>query len=397
MIKPNPYRPGAGVAPMHLAGREETIEDVKQILASVSVGYAARSVIYYGLRGVGKTVLLNSIEDMTDERDIPVEYMEIAERNNSFQEQLVLHVDKIIRKVSLAKQIEGYVKKALSVLKSFSITYSAGANMIEIKSDVAIGKADTGNLSNDMTEVFLALGKLLQAKGEGVVICIDEIQYMRDNELEALMEALHRVNQKGYPLVIFAAGLPKIAKIAGDVKSYAERLFQFVEIGSLSYEAARDALVKPAELLSVTYTEEAVQSVLAETSGYPYFIQEYGKCIWDIYSGTDEITGEMVKASKKHFITNLDESFFKVRHDRATQKELSFMMSMVACGQLPCSTGEVAERMGESMQSISPLRAQLIHKGFIYAADRGRIDFTVPKFGDYLKRIHGDTDAQVKK
>lgn len=383
---PNPYRPGAGMSPAYLAGRDNTIHEAQNILQAINYGYSARSVVYYGLRGVGKTVLLNYIENLADEMDLPSEYMEIAERDRSFQYQMALHIYKLINRLSLLKNIESHIKKALSILKAFTIKY--GCDDISIEVNPANGISDTGNLANDMTELFLALGIIAQKQNKGVVLFIDEIQYIKDDEFEALMEAIHRTNQKNYPIVIFSAGLPKIAKIAGDVKSYAERLFDFIEIDSLNNEEAKLALIEPAKRFQIKYTDEAVNKIIEITQGYPYFLQEYGKWVWECKKEESIIDIKIVNKAYDKFEQSLDKAFFKVRHDRATAREIEFMTAMVACEKLPCSTKEIANIMGESIQAISPLRAQLIHKGFIYAAKRGEVDFTVPQFDKYLKRVY---------
>lgn len=383
---PNPYRPGAGMSPAYLAGRDNTINEAQNILQAINYGYSARSVVYYGLRGVGKTVLLNYIENLADEMDLPSEYMEIAERDRSFQYQMALHIYKLINRLSLLKNIESHIKKALSILKAFTIKY--GCDDISIEVNPANGISDTGNLANDMTELFLALGVIAQKQNKGVVLFIDEIQYIKDDEFEALMEAIHRTNQKNYPIVIFSAGLPKIAKIAGDVKSYAERLFDFIEIDSLNNEEAKLALIEPAKRFQIKYTDEAVNKIIEITKGYPYFLQEYGKWVWECKKEESIIDIKIVNKAYDKFEQSLDKAFFKVRHDRATAREIEFMTAMVACEKLPCSTKEIANIMGESIQAISPLRAQLIHKGFIYAAKRGEVDFTVPQFDKYLKRVY---------
>lgn len=385
---PNPYRPGAGMSPAYLAGRDNTIHDAQNILQAINYGYSARSVVYYGLRGVGKTVLLNYIENLADEMDLPSEYMEIAERDRSFHSQMALHIYKLINRLSLLKNIESHIKKALSILKAFTIKY--GCDDISIEVNPANGISDTGNLANDMTELFLALGVIAQKQNKGVVLFIDEIQYIKDSEFEALMEAIHRTNQKNYPIVIFSAGLPKIAKIAGDVKSYAERLFDFIEIDSLSNEEAKLALTEPAKRFKINYTDEAVNKIIEITQGYPYFLQEYGKWVWECKQEESIIDIKIVDKAYDKFEQSLDKAFFKVRHDRATAREIEFMTAMVACEKLPCSTKEIANIMGESIQAISPLRAQLIHKGFIYAAKRGEVDFTVPQFDKYLKRVYNN-------
>ena len=383
---PNPYRPGAGMSPAYLAGRDNTIHEAQNILQAINYGYSARSVVYYGLRGVGKRVLLNYIENLADEMDLPSEYMEIAERDRSFQYQMALHIYKLINRLSLLKNIESHIKKALSILKAFTIKY--GCDDISIEVNPANGISDTGNLANDMTELFLALGVIAQKQNKGVVLFIDEIQYIKDDEFEALMEAIHRTNQKNYPIVIFSAGLPKIAKIAGDVKSYAERLFDFIEIDSLNNEEAKLALIEPAKRFQINYTDEAVNKIIEITQGYPYFLQEYGKWVWECKKEESIIDIKIVNKAYDKFEQSLDKAFFKVRHDRATAREIEFMTAMVACEKLPCSTKEIANIMGESIQAISPLRAQLIHKGFIYAAKRGEVDFTVPQFDKYLKRVY---------
>lgn len=383
---PNPYRPGAGMSPAYLAGRDNTIHEAQNILQAINYGYSARSVVYYGLRGVGKTVLLNYIENLADEMELPSEYMEIAERDRSFQYQMALHIYKLINRLSLLKNIESHIKKALSILKAFTIKY--GCDDISIEVNPANGISDTGNLANDMTELFLALGVIAQKQNKGVVLFIDEIQYIKDSEFEALMEAIHRTNQKNYPIVIFSAGLPKIAKIAGDVKSYAERLFDFIEIDSLNNEEAKLALIEPAKRFQINYTDEAVNKIIEITQGYPYFLQEYGKWVWECKKEESIIDIKIVNKAYDKFEQSLDKAFFKVRHDRATAREIEFMTAMVACEKLPCSTKEIANIMGESIQAISPLRAQLIHKGFIYAAKRGEVDFTVPQFDKYLKRVY---------
>lgn len=388
MVLLNPYTPGAGVPPKYLAGREEVIKEAEETLEYIANGYFARSIIYYGLRGVGKTVLLNYIEDMASERNIKFEQIEIAERT-SFKSIISLYILKIIKKLSSASTIKQYAQKALAVLKSFTLTY--GDLSISIDTDVKaeIGISDTGNFQNDLTELFLVLGMLAAKCQSGVVLFIDEIQYLKNDEFEALIAAIHRVNQKALPFSIFAAGLPKIAKIAGDVKSYSERLFKFVPIGSLTDEAGRLALLEPAKKWEVSYTDKAVEQILHYTECYPYFLQEYGKQVWKYLDDRKIIDIAEVEKAYKDFEQSLDESFFKVRYDRATPRELEFMLAMVKINKLPCSIKDINKAMKQKSSTISPLRAQLIHKGFIYSVNRGELDFTVPQFDKYLKRVHG--------
>jgi hypothetical protein len=386
----NPYTPGAGRRPRYLAGRDATIQDAKELIAYIAQGYPTRSVIYYGLRGVGKTVLLDEIEKIADEANVYYEHIEIAERS-SFIAAIALSINKLMRRISTKESVKQYASQALGILKAFQITYNKDGELSFGLGDnvqTVVGISDTGNFQNDLTELLVSLGKLAAAGNQGVALFIDEIQYMKDSEFEALIAALHRVNQLGLPLILFAAGLPKIAKHAGDVKSYAERLFQFVKIGSLDAEAGAKALTEPARGLDVNYSEDAVRRILQLTEGYPYFIQEYGKEVWP-YTMNNVIDLSAAEKAEADFHKGLDESFFKVRHDRATPKELEFMIAMAKCSKLPCSTTEVAEKMHCAVSKASPLRATLIHKGFIYAAARGEIDFTVPQFDKYLRRVHG--------
>jgi len=386
---PNPYNPGAGMPPPYLAGRGKSMDEARNILMSMMAGVPVRSVIYYGLRGVGKTVLLNKIEEEAEELGIPTEFMELEEKDSAFHRSIAFYVQKLVKRMSVKGKLADYGKQALSILKAFVIRYEI-PDTFSVEIEPATGLSDTGDLQNDMTELFVALGKIAKENGKGAILFIDEIHNIDTDEFSALMAAMHRVNQKGYPLVIFAAGLPKIAKLAGDTKSYAERLFHFKEIGSLPNQDAVMALTEPAKKFNTKYDSDAVEKVVAETDGYPYFIQEYGRVVWDINGGALTINKSTVEEAETGFVNNLDESFFKVRHDRATHKEICFMVAMAECEEKPCRIGEVAERMQSDVRSISPTRAQLVSKGLIYPVGRGVIDFTVPHFDKYLRRHYPD-------
>jgi hypothetical protein len=385
----NPYTPGAGLVPNCLAGRDDTIEAAKEIITYVAHGYPARSVVYYGLRGVGKTVLLNKIEEIADEYSVLYEHIEVSERS-SFKVSISLHIQKLIKQMSVKAKAKNYIQKAMSVLKAFKITYSPEGEIsigINDEVDAAVGVSDTGNFSNDLTELLVSMGTLAKNSESSVCLFIDEIQYLKDDEFEALITALHRANQKGLPVTLISAGLPKVTKIAGDIKSYAERLFSFISIGSLEAEAAKLALVEPAKKMDVTFSDDAIAEILRITEGYPYFLQEYGKQVW-AFIKDNKIDLASVKAAYPDFEKSLDDSFFKVRYDRATPKEKQFMLAMVECGELPCTIAEIASKMNTGVQSISPVRGQLIYKGFIYAPRYGEVDFTVPQFNRYIKRVN---------
>ena len=390
-LRINPYTPGAGMVPRYLAGREALLEDAQDTLAYIANGYATRSIVYYGLRGVGKTVLLTEIENIALENNIYYEHIEAME-NCSFMSSISLYVSKILRKMSVKEKAKQYIDLAKSVAMSFQFFYNKeGETSIGINPEMlkAAGIADTGDLQNDLTELLVHLGKVGQKINTGAVIFIDEVQYLKDAEFEALMAAIHRCNQLGLPLALIAAGLPKIAKIAGDIKSYAERLFKFIPVDKLQENDAKLALTRPASRLGVQYTDEALTEILQQTDCYPYFLQEYGQQAWKyVDKATKTLSYEAACAAHNDFINALDEGFFKVRHDRASEKELEFMRAMVQCSELPCQTKQVAQLMHSSYNRIAPIRAQLIHKGFIYATSRGEISFTVPQFDKYLKRIY---------
>lgn len=391
-LRINPYTPGAGMVPRYLAGREALLEEAKDTLAYVANGYATRSLIYYGLRGVGKTVLLTEIESIAQDNNIYYEHIEAME-NGSFMSSISLYVGKILRKMSVREKAKQYIDFAKNVALSFQFFYNKeGETSIGINPEMlqtAAGIADTGDLQNDLTELLVHLGKVGQKINTGAILFIDEVQYLKDAEFEALMAAIHRCNQLGLPLVLIAAGLPKIAKIAGDIKSYAERLFKFIPVDKLQEDDAKQALIQPAKKLGVQFTDAALSEILLQTDCYPYFLQEYGQQVWKYADKeTQTITQQAACAAHDDFISELDEGFFKVRHDRASEKELEFMRAMVQCGSLPCQTKQVAQLMHSSYNRIAPIRAQLIHKGFIYATNRGEISFTVPQFDKYLKRIY---------
>ncbi|MDO4178518.1 MAG: AAA family ATPase [Phascolarctobacterium sp.] len=385
----NPYTPGAGMLPKYLAGREQLMQDALEVLGYIVNGYATRSIVYYGLRGVGKTVLLSSIEKAASDNNVFYEHIEALE-NSSFSATISLYILKLLAKMSFTEAAKLYIEKAKSVAAAFQVCYNQdGEASIGINKDALKmrGIADTGNLQNDLTELFVHLGQVGEKINSGAVLFIDEIQYLKPLEFEALMAALHRCNQLALPVVVIAAGLPNIAKIAGDIKSYAERLFQFVRVDKLQPKDAALALSKPAERFQVSYDDEALSFILEETDCYPYFIQEFGQKIWR-FKKNGIIDLAAAHTALPSYIDSLDDSFYKVRHDRASDKDLEFMQAMIACPHLPCSIKDVAKHMHCSTTQASPVRAKLIHKGLIYATSRGEIDFTVPKFDQYLKRLY---------
>lgn len=389
----NPYTPGACFMPGYLAGRETILDEASKCLNTLILGYPQQSVIYYGLRGVGKTVLLNAVERKADDLTILMEHVEIAEKRD-FTQQIVNSSKKFIHKMSVKEAAKDFVSKAQGLLRAFSVTYNPNDQTfsLEMSNNEYVA---TGDLTSDLTDLFVTMGKTADKANYAICYFIDEIQYMKEQEAEALVNAIHRCNQLRLPIMIFGAGLPKIMKMLGEIKSYSERLFKFVEIDTLSREDALEAVVKPAEPMEVTYESEALELIYDVTKGYPHFIQELCSAIWD-NSNTDVIKISDVKNAIPLFYSNLDKGFYKVRYDRCTQKEKMFIFAMVKCGDLPCTISNVAKIMKRSVKSISTYRAQLINKGVIYATAHAEIDFTVPGFDEYLKRINPDLNIRLE-
>lgn len=385
----NPYTPGAGMMPKYLAGRNAELESAEQKLLAIKSGYPARSVVYYGLRGVGKTVILNSVAERAEEHDLLSRHIEVKEESGSFVRSLSYACSAFVLSLSAKKSLRNKLGKLMSVIKSFTATWNPSDNTISFELDgeaLSSATAGTGDLTNDLTEVMVELGRYAKKADTAICFCIDEIQYASDEELEALITALHRINQLGLPVIFFCAGLPKILKTMGDVKSYTERLFEFSKVDSLEIKAARQAITEPATKLNVTFEPEAVDAIIGVTNGYPYFIQETCATIWENCS-SKVITANDVASNVATTNERLDNGFFLVRFNRCTPRQQDFLVAMVKCGELPCTMANVAANMGiSSTNRISTFRAQLISKGLIYATGYGEVDFTVPKFDEFIKR-----------
>ena len=382
----NPYTPGAGAMPAYLAGRDDIINNASKSLIALNKGYPQQSVIYYGLRGVGKTVLLNKIEESAEEFGILYEHIEIAEKG-SFVRQISNSSKKMIHHMSSTESAKEVAKKALGILKAFNVSWNPEDNTFSAGLSEPSPYISTGVLTDDLTEMFVSMGRTASKAGMALCFFIDEIQYMKESEMEALINALHRVNQLRLPIMMFGAGLPKILKIMGEVKSYSERLFKYYQIDRLSADDAEAAIINPAKEFNVVYDSAAIYKIIQLTKGYPYFIQELCSTVWE-YSETEIIQLSDVERVVATFLSQLDESFFKVRYERCTKTEHDFLFAMVKCGELPCAISNVAKILRKKVSTISPLRAQLISKGIIHSTGHAEIDFTVPLFDEYLRRIN---------
>lgn len=382
-----PYTPGAGAMPKFLAGREDILESVSFQLKALAENYQTRSLVLYGLRGVGKTVLLNAIESDAESEGIFVRHIEVEERKGLIA-PLVSACSSLVASLNKIQLVKSKLDRVKNLFASLTLSVDTGDGSVSIGLNEALlneSLSKSSNLSGDFTDVFVALGKYAQAANASIFIGIDELQYASKDELEAVSCALHRTTQLDLPIMLCCAGLPKLLKLLGDAKTYAERQFDFIKVDSLPREKAIEAIVKPAQRLDVSYEPAAIEAILDYTEGYPYFIQELCLTIW---TSTDNknISLESVRACESLTDSKLDKGFFSVRSDRCTPKQKEFLIAMVRCGELPCTLANVAHIMERDVSSIGPLRAQLIGKGLIYSAARGEVDFTVPHFDRYLQR-----------
>jgi len=378
----NPYRPGAGTEPPALIGRDELIDGFGVTVRRALSGRPGKSYMPVGLRGVGKTVLLNRFAEIANQEGMEIAFIEAPETGD-FRTILAIRLRKVLMSMRTGPARRA-VHKALGVLRSFSYHLPDGSS-IQIGVDAIDGLGDSGVLSEDLTDLLEAAGEAAREASTGFVLAVDELQYLAAEELAAIITAIHRTTQRNLPVVLVGAGLPQLPGLAGDAKSYAERLFDFPSIGSLSPEDAADALVIPAHDLGVEFEDEAVELVVEESHGYPYFIQEWGSHAWNGATGS-QITADDIRSIRPSVIDQLDRNFFKVRFDRLTPKESEYLKAMAELGPGPHRSGDIAARLRVKVESVGPRRSQLIGKGTIYSPAHGDTAFTVPLFDEYLNR-----------
>ncbi|MDD9883158.1 MAG: ATP-binding protein [Gammaproteobacteria bacterium] len=385
----NPYAPGAGSPPPELAGRDALLRDIAVNLKRIKNGRHAKSALLVGLRGVGKTVLLNRIAEDAEEDGIICLELESPE-DRALPSILVPQLRKALNKLDQLKAAKEHAEKAWRALASF-ISVSAECQGINIRfhANPEPGTADTGDLEMDLRDLLVAVGKAAQKGETAVAIFIDELQYVKESELAALITALHKCQQRQLPVTVVGAGLPQLVGETGKAKSYAERMFDFPEIGKLKRDAAAYAIKAPAERAGVAVAPDALDEILAKTEGYPYFLQEWGSKAW-LAAENSTITLEDVGVATRHALGALDNSFFRVRYDRCTPTENKYLRAMAELGPGPHRSGDVAARMGRSQNSLAPLRNGLIKKGMIYSPKHGDTAFTVPLFDQFMKRTMPD-------
>ena len=383
----NPFAPGAGTPPPELAGRDELRETVRIAIARVRRGLPTKSLLMVGLRGVGKTVLLDRVRNDAEGAGIQTLRVEAPE-GRSLPAMLAPQLRQALLRLSRNEQAKDLAQRALRALAGFAKALKVKYDDIEVGFDFdpEPGLADNGDLEHDLQALLESAGVAAQKAGTAMAIFVDELQYVKEEELAALITALHRTAQGRLPIVLVGAGLPQLRGRMGRAKSYAERLFDFPEIGPLSPEAARRAIAKPANDQGVEVTHDALDCIVTETRGYPYFVQEWGKHAWDV-AKESPITREDVENASKAAIAALDESFFRVRFDRLTPAEKKYLRAMAELGPGPHRSGDIAGTLRREVTSLGPTRNQLIAKGMIWSPHHGDTAFTVPLFDEFMRRI----------
>ena len=383
----NPYAPGAGSQPPELAGRDDILERTRTTLARVQRGRSAKSFMLVGLRGVGKTVLLNKVQEIAEENNFVATMVETPE-NKSLPELLIPCLRKILLTLDAKERVNAAVKRGLMVLKSFARAVKVSVADVDIGLDIDAehGTADSGDLDNDLPELFQAIGHAAKDRNKAVAVIIDELQYVKETEFSSLIMAVHRVAQRQLPIILIGAGLPQLVGLAGKSKSYAERLFDYPKVDALSRSDAASALIEPARREGVEFRYTALNQIITLTQGYPYFLQEWGYHTWNV-AKSSPITTTDVKHANDIAIKSLDDSFFRVRFDRITPREKEYLFAMSALGAGPHRSGDVAAALGVAVERIAPVRSSLIKKGMVFSPAHGDTAFTVPMFDEYLNRV----------
>ncbi|HEU4430497.1 MAG TPA: ATP-binding protein [Myxococcota bacterium] len=384
----NPYAPGAGTPPPELAGRDELLERVRVALERIRLGSPAQSMLMVGLRGVGKTVLLETMRETAEAARMCTIKLEAPE-GRSLPGMLAPELRLALLRLSQIEAAKDLARRGLRALAGFVAKLKLKYADIEVtlpEAQPEAGLADSGDLEHDLTALLEAAGTAAQGGGSALALFIDELQYVEEPQLAVLITALHRCAQRKLPVALVGAGLPQLRGRTGNAKSYAERLFEFREIGPLAEAEARRAIELPAQAKGVAFTEAALARIVGETHGYPYFLQEWGKRAWEA-AKTSPITLDDVEAASVTALAALDQSFFRVRFDRLTQSEKRYLRAMAQLGPGPHRSGDIADCLGRKVTSLGPTRNALIAKGMVWSPSHGDTAFTVPLFDEFMRRI----------
>ncbi len=390
----NPFAPGAGAPPPELAGRDEVIHAATIALHRVRQGRPEKSQMLLGLRGVGKTVLLNKLSEIAEDIGYHVVSIEAPE-GQRLAEYLAPALKSTLLRLSRVERAKEYSARAMGALRGFASVFKVSIGEVEFGVSEP-QTADSGNLEVDLPELLTTTAQAAKAAESSVALFIDEVQYLSEEDLRALIVAMHRISQKGLPLVLFGAGLPQVAAMSGDAKSYAERLFDYPGVGPLSMDAAKQAVQEPVQDEGAEIEADALQRIADVTKGYPYFLQEWGKHAWN-KAPHSPITAEDVEAASTSATEALDKNFFRVRFDRLTPREQDYLRAMSELGSGPHRSGVVAEKLGTTVEMMGPLRSGLIKKGMIWSPAHGDTAFTVPMFDEFMRRAIPDWSPSPRK
>jgi hypothetical protein len=382
----NPFSPGAGAPPPELVGREATLDQARVLLGRIKAKRAEKSILLTGLRGVGKTVLLNEIERMAMKEGYRTIGLE-AHEEKTLAALLVPPLRKLLFELDRVAGAGDKAKRALAVLKSFmnGLKVTIGDFEVGLDIDPERGAADSGDLESDLPNLFIAIAEAAEERQIPVGLFIDELQYFDSTELSALIMAMHKMQQRQFPVILLGAGLPILPRLAGESKSYAERLFSFPDIAALCEADAIRALREPTRAVGVEFDDAALKEIFGLTQGYPYFLQEWGYQAWN-RAPASPITLQIVQAATPVVVERLDQSFFRVRFDRLIPSEKRFLRAMAGLGPGPYRSGDIADALGVKISSIGPVRSSLIQKGMIYSPAHGDVAFTVPLFDQFMLR-----------
>ncbi len=379
----NPFAPGAGSPPPALAGRDDILFAAEITLHRIRKGRPEKSLMLLGLRGVGKTVLLNRIGQKAEEIGYSLVKLEAPEGQRLAQ-YLAPALKGVLVRLSKIEKAKDLASSALGALQGFASAFKISIGEIGLEV-VDPHVADSGNLEIDLPGLLTTVGKAAKAADTSVAILVDEVQYLGEEDLRALIVAFHEISQNGLPVVMFGAGLPQVAGLAGDAKSYAERLFDYPPVGPLDNEAAKEAIRQPILDEGAQIGDQALALIVDATSGYPYFLQEWGKHTWRV-ADDSPIDRHDVETATAEATEALDKSFFRVRFDRLTPREQAYLRAMAELGPGPHRSGEIASLLQRKVESLGPLRSGLIKKGMIWSPSHGDTAFTVPLFDEFMKR-----------
>ena len=388
----NPFAPGTGVPPPELAGRDELLDSIHVAAERTRRQLAARSVLLLGLRGVGKTVVLGRAQERASDVGLTTVMVEASDRS-PLPALLAAELKGALLRMSRQRRVRALATRALGVLAGFAAALKVKYGDVElgIGTPVEPGVADSGDLELDLAALFETLGAAASASDTALFVIVDELQYVPKAELAALSAALHRAAQRRLPILLAGAGLPQLRAQVAAAKTYAERLFEFREVGPLDERASGDAVAKPIRAQQAEIVPDAVTRIVAETQGYPYFLQEWGKHVWDIAERSPIVAGDVERASHE-VSAALDTGFFRARFDRLTPAQKRYLRAMAELGPGPHRSGEIARMLGRKVTALGPTRAQLIAKGMVWSAARGDTAFTVPRFDRFMRRIMPEDD-----